>query len=269
ASIDETAAVCRKLDGIKYIRLDRNQGVAGARNLGLMHSQGEYVSFLDDDDLRLPGSLDLQAAQLDAHPEAGFVCGAMVMADQNYQPTGEMTHPGHASGDVFWHIMKLDFPVMGLSTLIRKQCFLKVGLLRRHLIDIDDWDIFVRLAEVYPAIIIDEAVGIYRQPTPSSNQGSSSRAAQLNRVARHQRRLLQLPRAMLATREERRRIRRVTLNRIADTLLFSAARNIPQREFREAGRNIRVAMQLNPVRALRPGSYRKLFETWFAKTPAG
>jgi len=269
ASIDETAAVCRKLDGIKYIRLDRNQGVAGARNLGLMHSQGEYVSFLDDDDLRLPGSLDLQAAQLDAHPDAGFVCGGMVMADQNYQPTGEMTHPGHASGDVFWHIMKLDFPVMGLSTLIRKQCFLKVGLLRRHLIDIDDWDIFVRLAEVYPAIIIDEAVGIYRQPTPSSNQGSSSRAAQLNRVARHQRRLLQLPRALLATREERRRIRRVTLNRIADTLLFSAARNIPQREFREAGRNIRVAVLLNPLRALRPGSYRKLFEIWFAKTPAG
>jgi glycosyltransferase involved in cell wall biosynthesis len=269
ASIDETAAVCKKLDGIKYIRLDRNQGVAGARNVGLMQSEGEYISFLDDDDLRLPGSLDLQAAKLDAHPEAGFVCGAMLMADQNYRPTGEMTHPGHASGDVFWHIMELDFPVMGLSTLIRKECFLKVGLLRRNLIGIDDWDIFVRLAEVYPAIIIDEAVGIYRQPTASSDQGSSSRAAQLNRVAHHQRRLLQLPRAIMATREKRRRIRRLTLNRIADTLLWSAARKIPYGEFREAGTNIRVALQLNPLRALRPGSYRKLFETWFAKTHAG
>ena len=31
-SSDETASVCRALDGIKYLRLDRNQGVAGARN---------------------------------------------------------------------------------------------------------------------------------------------------------------------------------------------------------------------------------------------
>ncbi|MDQ5836983.1 MAG: glycosyltransferase, partial [Acidobacteriota bacterium] len=60
ASTDETAEVCRGLAGVKYIRLERNQGVAGARNVGLLASGGEYVAFLDDDDLRLPGSLDLQ-----------------------------------------------------------------------------------------------------------------------------------------------------------------------------------------------------------------
>ena len=89
ASLDETATVCRRLEGIRHIRLERNQGVAGARNVGLLNCKGEYVCFLDDDDLRLPGSLDLQARILDDHPEAGFVCGAMIMADQNYRPTGE------------------------------------------------------------------------------------------------------------------------------------------------------------------------------------
>src|SRR5713226_864400 len=72
ASVDETAQVCETLLGIKYVRVDRNQGVAGARNIGLVASQGEYVSFLDDDDVRLPQSLDRQIEALQAS-ESDFV----------------------------------------------------------------------------------------------------------------------------------------------------------------------------------------------------
>src|SRR5687767_6365924 len=61
ASTDETAEVCRGLSGVRYLRAERNQGVAGARNLGLLVSAGAYVSFLDDDDVRLQGTLDEQA----------------------------------------------------------------------------------------------------------------------------------------------------------------------------------------------------------------
>src|SRR3712207_6699120 len=74
ASTDETAEVCRGLEGVRYVRLERNQGVAGARNVGLLVSTADYVAFLDDDDLRLPGSLDRQRAVLEARPAAGFVC---------------------------------------------------------------------------------------------------------------------------------------------------------------------------------------------------
>jgi len=146
ASSDATAEVCRKIEGIKYVRLDRNQGVAGARNVGILESSGQYIAFLDDDDLRLPGSLDEQADALDANPEAGFICGGMIMADQNYQLTGEVVTPRSAGGDVFWELLELDFPIMGLSALIRKECFLRVGLFKRPLDGIDDWDMFVRIA---------------------------------------------------------------------------------------------------------------------------
>jgi glycosyltransferase involved in cell wall biosynthesis len=268
ASVDETAAVCRGLSGIKYIRLDRNQGTAGARNVGLLHSEGEYVSFLDDDDLRVPGSFDIQARALDEHPEAAFVCGAMMMADQHLAPTGEVIRPRHPSGDVFWPIVELDFAVMGLSTLIRKSALLTIGILKRHLVGIDDWDIFARMAELYPALVIEEAVGIYRQPTPRSGQGSSSRAIQLNRVAKHQVQLLKLPKAMAASAKQRRAVRRRLINRIADTLLWSAARGLPAGEFRTAGENISIALKLNPVRAIRPGAYQKLIESFIKKGPA-
>src|SRR5215471_9318658 len=69
ASTDDTANVCKSLPDIKYVRVERNQGVAGARNIGILVSSGRYVAFLDDDDLRLPGSLDAQLAALEANPD--------------------------------------------------------------------------------------------------------------------------------------------------------------------------------------------------------
>lgn len=269
ASTDGTAAVCRELKGIKYIRLERNQGVAGARNVGILESTGKYVAFLDDDDRRLPGSVDTQAAVLDANPEAGFVCGAMIMADQEYRPTGEVLLPSHHGGDVFWELLELDFPVMPLSTLIRKDCFLRVGLLNQRLEGIDDWDIFTRIAEIYPGLVIEEPMGVYRQPTPSSAQGSSSQAAQLRRAWRHQRQLLRLPRARRATASKRRLIRRQAINRIADTLLWNAALHLPRGEFGAACANILGALRLNPLRLARPGAYKKLAERLTVKPAIG
>lgn len=265
ASVDETAEVCRQLAGIKYVRLERNQGTAGARNVGIMESSGTYIAFLDDDDQRLPGSLDAQVKALEANPQAGFACGAMVMADQEYRPTGEVIAPSHPSGDVFWELLELDFPVMPLSTLIRKDCLLRVGLLNRNLNGIDDWDIFTRIAELYPVIVLDQPMGVYRQPTAGSGQGSSARAAQLRRAALHQKHLLKLPRAMSAPAARRRDARRRAINRIADTLLWNAAEQLPRGEYGVVYENIRCALRLKPSRAVRPRAYKKLAKRLFVK----
>ncbi len=194
---------------------------------------------------------------MDGNPEAGFVCGAMIMADQEYQPTGEVFRPRN-SGNVFWDLLELDFPVMPLSTLIRKECFLRVGLLNHKLHGIDDWDIFTRIAEIYPVLVIDQPMGIYRQPTPSSDQGSSSQVTQLLKVSRHQLKLLELPLVKAAGPRLRRAIRQRTLNRCADTLLWSAARHLPRRDYRTFLRNILGALRLNPLRVARPRAYKKL-----------
>lgn len=261
ASSDETAEVCRGIADIKYVRLERNQGVAGARNLGILRSTSKYIAFLDDDDLRLPGSLDVQADALDANPAAGFVCGAMIMADQDYKTTGEIIHPRHAGGDAFWELLELDFPVMPLCTLIRKDCFLRVGLLNRHVSSIDDWDIFTRIAELYPVIVLKTAVGIYRQPTPGSGQGSSERAAQLLRATRHQLQLLRLPRAVAASSPQRRTARRRTIDRVSENLIWTAATvYLPQRKFRPAYANVTVALRIDPLSFVRPKAYVKLLK---------
>jgi glycosyltransferase involved in cell wall biosynthesis len=263
ASVDQTAQVCRSLEGVKYIRVDRNQGVAGARNIGVLESSGDYVAFLDDDDQRLPGSLDKQVAALEANSHAGFCCGGMIMADQNYQTTGEVILPRHRGPDVFWELLELDFPVMPLATLIRKECFFKIGLLRGRLSGIDDWDLFTRIAEVYPVIVLDEPMGVYRQPTATSGQGSSARAGQLRRAAHHQLELLKLPRALAASRSQRRSVRRRALNRIADTLLFGAAQKIVNRDSNHVPSSVLTALRLRPSRFVRPSAYKKFANLYF------
>ena len=138
ASQDETAAVCNKLRGIKYIRLDRNQGVAGARNVGILASKSDYVSFLDDDDLRLPGSLDDQVRLLEAAPAAAFAAGAVLLADQDCRPTGQVAFPGAESGDIFWRVIQLSVHLIPDSVVVRKECFAEVGLFHWRLAGIDE-----------------------------------------------------------------------------------------------------------------------------------
>jgi glycosyltransferase involved in cell wall biosynthesis len=268
ASTDGTAVVCAAIRGIKYVRLDRNQGVANARNVGLLESTGDFVAFLDDDDLRLPGSLDHQLSLLQAVPDAGFVAGGVLLADQNCVPTGEVRAPRAESGDLFWKVLELNLHLAPASVVVRKQCFYEVGIFNRNLAGIDDWDMWTRLAEVRPVVVDQRPVCIYRSATPMSAQGSSRMAQHLRGAAKHQMRLLSLPRAQAATARQRRVVRRSTRRHIADTLSWRAADELPRGAFRFAASNLYVALRLSPLSAVRPTHLRVLWRSAAAQLKA-
>lgn len=64
ASVDGTSAIAERLAGrdprIRVIHLDENRGVANARNEGMNAAKGQYLAFLDSDDLWLPKKLETQ-----------------------------------------------------------------------------------------------------------------------------------------------------------------------------------------------------------------
>lgn len=251
ASSDETASVCQTLRDIKYVRLNSNRGVAGARNEGVAASTGEYIGFLDDDDLRLPNSIDAQVDLLEAHPSAGMVYGRALYGDEQCRPKGGAYPDECLQGDIFWELMEWNF-IPCLSVIFRRTCLDRVGRLDESGTGVDDWDLWVRISELYPVVATEREVAIWRQPTPTSEQ-FSFRADRMHRRAHrlHRDKWLRLPRALEAPEEIRNQASRAFADR-ATQQMISEARS----RFR-AGRaidSIRLALEmarLHPRAAVR------------------
>ncbi|MHC4476815.1 MAG: glycosyltransferase family 2 protein [Planctomycetota bacterium] len=81
-SIDAGTQIARTLAAqnpgrVKYLKHPdhKNRGKGASRNLGIQHARGEWITFLDADDVWLPNKLEEQVAILSSEPEAGMVYG--------------------------------------------------------------------------------------------------------------------------------------------------------------------------------------------------
>ena len=139
-----------------------NQGLPGARNTGITAAQGEYVAFLDADDLWAPTKLEQQVDCLDSKPDVGLVYTWTLLVDQQGKSTGTVT-AAHIEGNVWEKLLLGDVVGSGSSATIRRSCFEKVGLFDTELSSIEDCDMWVRIAAHYPLAVIKEVLVYYRQ----------------------------------------------------------------------------------------------------------
>jgi glycosyltransferase involved in cell wall biosynthesis len=138
-----------------------NQGLSSARNTGITHSQSEYIAFLDADDLWHPTKLEQQVAWLDAHPDIGLIYNWTALIDSTGNPTGRVLG-NPIEGNVFVEMLQrniIDCP----SVLVRRQCFDQVGLFDCKLRSVEDWDMWIRIAAVYPFAVTPLPLVYYRQ----------------------------------------------------------------------------------------------------------
>src|SRR6476660_1471039 len=70
-SLDDSGVIAQSFDDVRYIHQE-NQGVAAARNNGIEVARGEFLAFLDQDDLWTPEKLKLQMGHLLSDPELGY-----------------------------------------------------------------------------------------------------------------------------------------------------------------------------------------------------
>lgn len=172
-STDETSAVCASLRGITYARLEERCGVGSARAAGIAASSGAYISFLDDDDARLPGSIDRQLTILEGRPDAALVYGQIYRATQGLAIDPRRVSPRvFPTGDVYWTLLGGNFIPSG-TVLVRRSAIESVGGLRGEAAPADDWDLWLRITERYPIAALPAPVSVYREPTLWSQQGSS------------------------------------------------------------------------------------------------
>lgn len=106
---------------VRVLRNPRNLGVAATRNLAVRAGTSEYIAFLDQDDLWLPGKLALQFAALEEQPQLGFITGLQVITLVD----GE-SRPAWTRADWFEHPQPGNLPS---ALLVRRDVFLDVGFL--------------------------------------------------------------------------------------------------------------------------------------------
>ena len=88
-SPDKSVEICQQFTDtrIKIIR-QVNRGVAAARNNGIRHAQGEYIAFLDADDLWLPEKLEKHVNHLERAPAVGVSFSYSAFIDEVGNPLG-------------------------------------------------------------------------------------------------------------------------------------------------------------------------------------
>jgi glycosyltransferase involved in cell wall biosynthesis len=139
-----------------------NRGVAAARNTGIAHAQGEYIAFLDADDLWEPTKLEKQTYCLDNNPPVGLVYTWTALIDQWGRPTRRVWNP-HIEGNVWEHIVVNDMISTGSSPMIRSKCFEAVGVFDPTLASCEDRDMWTRIAVHYPFALVKEFLTFYRR----------------------------------------------------------------------------------------------------------
>ena len=123
ASPDKTIEICQKLTDprIKIVH-QANRGLAGARNTGVRHAEGEYLAFLDGDDLWLPQKLEKQIAHLENSPAVGVSFCRSAFIDEMGKPLGTYQMP-KLKGITTPYLLCRNPVGNGSAPIIRKEVF--------------------------------------------------------------------------------------------------------------------------------------------------
>jgi glycosyltransferase involved in cell wall biosynthesis len=93
-SPDRSLAICQQFqDSRLKIISQKNRGLAGARNTGIRHAQGDYLAFLDADDLWLPEKLEKHLQHLESSPQIGISFSRSAFIDSEDRSIGTYQMP--------------------------------------------------------------------------------------------------------------------------------------------------------------------------------
>lgn len=159
-STDETAAVAARY-GVRYVRVEAG-GPSGARNEGLALADREFVAFLDDDDVWLPGNMAPQLQALLAAPSAAFAYGRVVRTNSELEPFGSaMPEPPLPSGKIAAFLVRNNVQlgaVLFRTAKVVEACGFDPAM--RYS---EDGDLMLRLAASHGGVGVDHVGSLFRQ----------------------------------------------------------------------------------------------------------
>ncbi len=135
------------------------RGVAAARNLGVRHSTGGWLAFLDDDDIWAPHKL---ATLLGAADRAGarFAYSSVLLIEADLTPLFVVPAPP-AAGLLRGLLERNAIPAGSSNVVVDRALFEQVGGFDESLSVLADWDAWLRLAQAAPAVRVEDALTAY------------------------------------------------------------------------------------------------------------
>lgn len=162
-----TLAIANEFDAV-HIPVSRN-GAGAARNAGLRVASGDYIAFLDDDDVWLDSHIRPHLALLDANPELDGVMAQVIAVDDNLRHLDEpwpVRAPEH--GDALVQSMLSGYyPQIG-ATIVRASVREAVGFFDESLLGDQDWDWQLRVARMRNLRYTPVPCVLFRQRPPGS-----------------------------------------------------------------------------------------------------
>jgi glycosyltransferase involved in cell wall biosynthesis len=158
-STDNTRLLLRSFKDIRLVSQE-NKGVSAARNRGIEAATGDYLAFLDSDDLWLPEKLDSQMAFFHAHPDA-MICQTQETWIRNGRRINPKKRHYKASGMFFERSLELCL-VSPSAVVIKKDLLGRVGQFDEDLPACEDYDLWLRIGARYPVFLVDKPLVIKR-----------------------------------------------------------------------------------------------------------
>ncbi|MEC3878252.1 glycosyltransferase family 2 protein [Parapedobacter sp. 10938] len=185
-STDSTASIVRQYSDprIRFMDNSVNKGLVYARRTTLEAAVGEYVAILDSDDIAMSGRLAQQYDFIEKYPNVVLCGGNAVLIDEEGKSTGKLLHPAYRASELkarfFWSNI-----LVNSSVMFRREQAVAIGGYR-DMAPVEDYDLFVRLADQYSIHVFNEPLVYYRIHGQNISQTKYDKAIEYLRIIKDQ-----------------------------------------------------------------------------------
>ena len=162
-STDNTACMLSEYDDPRlYLIRQENQGQGPARNAGILAAKGNYIAFLDSDDLWIPVKLKAQVAFFDKYEKLEWVYSdAYAFDGETKEKLYIFSQKGRQYEGYIAHQLFMNDFIATSTVMVKRHVFEEIGLFK-HITKAQDWEMWLRIAARHHIRKVPHALTEYR-----------------------------------------------------------------------------------------------------------